>query len=63
MSEDADSLLLTAYAIRASFLALDALMRETFAERGGRIESGELAVAESLPRFTLSAALFSRWTS
>src|SRR5262249_40434634 len=40
------ALVLTTYAIRASALAIDGLVRECLAGRPGRIESGELAVIE-----------------
>ena len=54
-------IILTAYAIRASALALDGLMRETMAARGGTIESGELALAEDNGRRLLGTSLYSRW--
>lgn len=54
-------LILTSYAIRASFLSIDGLMREVFAERGGTFESGELAVREVGQGRLLSAANFTRW--
>jgi 23S rRNA (cytosine1962-C5)-methyltransferase len=57
------ALVLTTYAIRASALATDGLMRECLAERGGRFESGELAVLEEAGRRLLPTSLFTRWTS
>ncbi len=54
-------LILTAYAIRASALALDGLMRETFTERGGAIESGELALRERSRNRLLGTSMYSRW--
>ncbi len=51
-------LILTAYAIRASFLSLDMLVREVF---GGRVQSGELVLREAGGRL-LSTSLFARWT-
>lgn len=54
-------LILTAYAIRASALALDGLMREALGDRGGAIESGELALSEAGGRRLLGTSLYSRW--
>jgi 23S rRNA (cytosine1962-C5)-methyltransferase len=54
-------LVLTAYAIRASALALDGLMRETFASRAGSIETGELALAEASGTRLIGTSLYSRW--
>lgn len=56
-------LVLTAYAIRASALALDGLMKETFQRRGGTIESGELAILEESGRCALGTSLYSRWSA
>jgi 23S rRNA (cytosine1962-C5)-methyltransferase len=56
-------IILTAYAIRASALALDGLMREALADRGGTIESGELAIGEQSGRQTIGTSLYSRWRS
>jgi 23S rRNA (cytosine1962-C5)-methyltransferase len=52
---------LTAYSIRASFFAIHALMRDTFAGMGGRVESGELIIREQAAGRALSTSLFSRW--
>ena len=66
-------LILTAYAIRASALMLDGLMRETLADRGGTIESGELALAEQpfgghpltdhAGGRLIGTSLYSRWSA
>ena len=56
-------LILTAYAIRASALALDGLMRETLRARGGSIESGELALAEAAGDRLIGTSLYSRWSA
>lgn len=56
-------MILTAYAIRASALMLDGLMREALAERGGTIESGELALAEQSAGRLIGTSLFSRWSA
>lgn len=56
--------IVTAYAIRASFLAVHELCRERFAHLGGALQSGELAVEEegASPRL-LSTSLYSRWSA
>jgi 23S rRNA (cytosine1962-C5)-methyltransferase len=56
-------LVLTSYAIRASALALDGLVRECLAGRAGVIESGELAVIEQAAGRLLPTALYTRWIS
>ena len=56
-------LCLTAYAIRASALAIDGLTREVLAGRGGTLESGELAIVEQSGGRALGTSLFSRWSS
>ena len=57
------AVVLTAYSIRASFFAIHALMRDTFAGMGGRIESGELIIREKSAGRGLSTSLFSRWVA
>lgn len=57
------ALVLTTYAIRASALATDALVRECLVGRRGVTESGELAVIEEAGGRLLSTSLYSRWTS
>ena len=57
------ALVLTTYAIRASALAMDALVRECLADRQGQAESGELAVVEEAGGRLLPTSLFTRWTS
>ena len=57
------NMVLTAYAIRASSLALDGLMRDTLHARGGTIESGELALRETSGSRLLGTSMFSRWSS
>jgi 23S rRNA (cytosine1962-C5)-methyltransferase len=57
------ALVLTTYAIRASALAIDGLVRESLAGRPGTIESGELAVIEQSGGRLLPTSLFTRWTS
>ncbi|PSJ55609.1 class I SAM-dependent rRNA methyltransferase [Pseudaminobacter soli (ex Li et al. 2025)] len=55
------AVVLTAYSIRASFFAIHALMRDTFAGMGGVVESGELIIREKAGGRALSTSLFSRW--
>jgi 23S rRNA (cytosine1962-C5)-methyltransferase len=57
------ALVLTTYAIRASALATDGLVRECFSGRAGTVESGELAVIEQSGGRLLPTSLFTRWTS
>jgi len=56
-------LCLTAYAIRASALAIDGLVRDILADRGGLIDSGELAIVEQSGGRALGTSLFTRWSS
>lgn len=55
-------LVLTAYAIRASALALDGLMAEQFSGRDGTREAGELALADQHGR-RIGTSLYVRWAS
>ncbi|MHC5654832.1 class I SAM-dependent methyltransferase [Stappia sp. ICDLI1TA098] len=63
LSPDAGFLILTAYAIRSSFVALHEIMDETLARRGGLLESGELVLTTPDGGRALSTSLFSRWSS
>ena len=56
-------LCLTAYAIRASALTIDGLVREMLTDRGGQIESGELAIIDQSGGRAIGTSLFSRWSS
>ena len=56
-------MVLTAYSIRASFTAIDALTRECLDGLGGSIDSGELVLREEGGGRVLSTSLFSRWSS
>jgi 23S rRNA (cytosine1962-C5)-methyltransferase len=57
------ALVLTTYAIRASALATDGLVRDCLAGRGGTIESGELAVVEQTRSRLLPTSMFTTWVS
>lgn len=63
LSPEADFLVLTAYAIRASFLSLHELMAETLSRRGGVLASGELVLREEGGSRALSTSLYSRWSA
>lgn len=74
LAPDARFLVLTAYAIRASFLSIHELMMEALASRGGLIESGELVIREEPHKRAsatrqgaggraLSTSLYSRWSA
>lgn len=67
LSEDAQFVVLTSYAIRSSFLSLHHVMDHQIRQhpskpRGGIITSGELAAVESNPRgYRIGQAIFARW--
>lgn len=54
------AMVLTIYAIRASSLAFDQLLREALAKRGGAFDSGELAI-QSRAGPLVPTSLFVRW--
>jgi 23S rRNA (cytosine1962-C5)-methyltransferase len=56
-------MILTAYAIRASAVSLDGLMREVLASRPGRFETGELAIEEINGPRAVATSMFTRWKS
>jgi 23S rRNA (cytosine1962-C5)-methyltransferase len=62
LSENASFLLLNAYAERISGAALAGLLAEATAGRGGRIEWGELTLAEQDGRREVGLSFFARWT-
>ena len=64
LSPGAGFLLLNAYAARISGLALAHLLAEAVAERGGRIDWGELALVEdgAAPR-EIGLSFFARWSA
>lgn len=61
---DAESkfLFLTVYAVRMSALALGGLLESHFADLGGKVEFGELAVREQGRGNLLPTAIFARWS-
>jgi 23S rRNA (cytosine1962-C5)-methyltransferase len=56
-------LIVTSYAIRASALAIDGLVRECLAGRPGTFETGELALVETGAQRLLPTSLFTRWSA
>lgn len=61
LSDEAQFMTLTAYAMRASYAAFDELMIEVMTGKGGIVESGELMIAEEEGPRTLNTSLYSRW--
>jgi len=61
---DADSrfLVLTVYAVRMSALAIGELVSQLFADVGGKVECGEMAVREEARGLLLPTAIFARWS-
>ena len=61
---DADSrfLVLTAYAVRMSALAIGELVKQTLSDLGGKVEMGEMTVREESRRLLLPTAIFARWS-
>ena len=63
LADDADFLLLNAYAARVSGLSLAFLMAEAAKDRGGRIDWGELALSEDGPDArAIGLSFFARWS-
>lgn len=56
------SLVLTAYAIRASALMLEQVTGDVMGGRRGRLESGELAIREERGGRLVPTSLFARWS-
>ncbi len=61
-------MIFTAYAIRASALAMDGVMKDVLADKGGTFETGELAIREapaggSTTARLLPTSLYVRWKS
>jgi 23S rRNA (cytosine1962-C5)-methyltransferase len=61
---DADSrfLVLTAYAMRMSALAIGELLNQALGDLGGRVECGDMAVREEARGLLLPTAIFARWS-
>lgn len=61
LKPDAGFSILTVYAMRASFMGFQELMRETLHGHGGIIEAGELFLREQAGNRALATSLFCRW--
>jgi 23S rRNA (cytosine1962-C5)-methyltransferase len=61
LAPDTAAMVLTIYAIRASSLAFDQLMREALGKRRGSFDSGELAIRSQAGPL-VPTSLFVRWT-
>jgi len=62
LDEKSRFLVLTVYAVRMSALAIGELVRQTFADLGGKVELGEMAVREESRGLLLPTAIFARWS-
>lgn len=63
LSENARFLVLNAYAERISGAALAGLLAEVLADRGGRIDWGELALVEDAGDRSIGMSFFARWSA
>lgn len=63
LADDARFLVLTVYAIRMSALALQPLLDQALGGRGGRIEVGDMGLAEEARGLVLPTAIFARWSA
>lgn len=62
LSEKPLFVILSSYAIRASFMASHELSRDVFSGLGGEVQSGELLIQESGSERAISTSLFTRWS-
>lgn len=62
-NKNSSFVVLTAYAIRASFFAMHEIMQEKFGDCEGTLESGELVLATENSERKLSTSMFSRWVA
>ncbi len=63
MDQDSRFLVLTAYAVRMSALAIGELVGQIFGDLGGTVECGEMAVREEARGLLLPTAIFARWSA
>ena len=61
LDERSKYLVLTAYAVRMSAHALEALFEQVLAPLGGAVEAGEMCVREEARGLLLPTAIFARW--
>jgi len=62
LDDNSRFLVLTAYAVRMSALAIGELVQQTFGDLGGTVEVGEMAVREEARGLLLPTAIFARWS-
>jgi len=62
LDENSRFLVLTAYAVRMSALAIGELVTQMLGDLGGTIEMGEMAVREEARGLLLPTAIFARWS-
>jgi 23S rRNA (cytosine1962-C5)-methyltransferase len=62
LDEDSRFLVLTAYAVRMSALAIGELVKQILGDLGGTVEMGEMAVREEARGLLLPTAIFARWS-
>jgi 23S rRNA (cytosine1962-C5)-methyltransferase len=61
LADDAEFLLVTAYAIKASSITIGNAVRDALAGRGGNVTQGEVCLREKSGGRLLSMAIFGRW--
>jgi 23S rRNA (cytosine1962-C5)-methyltransferase len=62
LDENSRFLVLTAYAVRMSALAIGELLRQVTADLGGAVECGEMSIREEARGLLLPTAIFARWS-
>lgn len=62
LDDNSRFLVLTVYAVRMSALAIGELVKQTFADLGGTVEVGEMAVREEARGLLLPTAIFAKWS-
>ncbi len=62
LDENSRFLVLTAYAVRMSALAIGELVKQLLGDLGGKVEMGEMAVREEERGLLLPTAIFARWS-
>jgi 23S rRNA (cytosine1962-C5)-methyltransferase len=62
LDEKSRFLVLTVYAVRMSALAIGELVKQTFGDLGGAVETGEMAIREEARGLLLPTAIFARWS-
>ena len=62
LDERSRFVVLTVYAVRMSALSIGELVKQTFADLGGEVEVGEMAVREERRGLLLPTAIFARWS-